>query len=829
MRSLPTGTVTLLFTDIEGSTSLLNELGNAYADTLAEHRRILRFEFAKRGGAEVDTQGDAFFYAFERAADAVEAANDGQSALADGPVRVRIGIHTGEPLVTDEGYVGIDVHRAARIAAAAHGGQVVLSQTTRDLVAGAVALRELGEHRLKDLTEVERLYQVGEGQFPPLRTLDATNLPLAATPILGREQEIAEVLALLGGGVRLVTITGPGGTGKTRLALQVAAELVGTVADGVFWVPLAGLTDPGLVVPEIAGTLPARDDLLGYLRGKELVLLLDNFEHLVAAASDLPPLLAASEGLRILVTSRAPLRVSGEHEYALEPLPPDDAATLFVERARGVGRALAPSPTIESICGRLDGLPLAIELAAARTKFLSPDLLLQRLDHALPLLIGGARDAPEHQRTLRATIEWSHDLLDPESNVLFARLSVFAGSFPLAAAEEVCAANLDSLGSLVDLSLLKPIADDRFLMLETIREYAAEQLEESVEADELRRRHAAAFQALAAECYARRVEAETECSKRLEADHDDLRVALEWLATHDADGELELAGALGWFWMSHSHLAEGRRRLSDALARSNDQGPIRARALTAAGGLAGWHGDTDECHALLGEGIALWRELGDVGELASGLDTLGWALFAVGDNVPALEGFEEGRELRRGLRDPLGEVRSLVGVCQMLVAEGEVDRAEPLSRQLLELSRERADLRSEHFACHFLGDCALIRGDCVEAEDRYKESLRAALPLGDLLETSFEVQGVGMSAAGKGDWARGVCLAAAGVALWESLGATIAVPFWDALLERYIGSARKQLGAEADIAWAEGHAMSFDDAVTLALAGDSKATGVPSF
>jgi predicted ATPase/class 3 adenylate cyclase len=820
VRTLPTGTITLLFTDIESSTALLKDLGDEYAVVLAEHRRILRAEFAKRGGAEVDTQGDAFFYAFTRAADAVEAANEGQTALGDGPLRVRIGIHTGEPLVTDEGYVGIDVHRAARIAGAAHGRQVVISQTTRDLVAGDIVLRDLGEHRLKDLTEAERLYQVGEGDFPPLRTLDATNLPVAASPILGREQEIGEVLDLLGGGARLVTITGPGGTGKTRLALQVAAELVGTVADGVYWVSLAGLSDPQLAVPEIAQTLPARDDLLGYLRGKELVLLLDNFEHLVAAAPDLMPLLAASDGLRVLVTSRAPLRLSGEHEYALEPLPPQDAATLFVERARGVGRSLVPSPTIESICRQLDGLPLAIELAAARTKLLSPELLLERLDHALSLLTGGTRDVPEHQRTLRATIQWSHDLLDPESKTLFGRLSVFAGSFPLAAAEEVCEASLDSLGSLVDLSLLKPIADDRFLMLETIRDYAAEQLEASGEADELCRRHATAFRALAARCYARRLDAEAECSERLESDHDDLRAALEWLAVHDPDAELGLAGTLGWFWMSHSHLAEGRRRVTGALVRSSTEGPVRATALTAAGGLSGWQGDTDECRALLGAGIALWRELGDVAELASALDTAGWALFAVGDNLPSLAAFEESLELRRGSGDALGELRSLSGVCQMLVAESEVDRAEPLSRQLLELARERGDPRSEHFGHHFLGDCALIRGDCDAAEDLYKASLRAALPLGDLLETSFEVQGVGMSAAGKGDLARGVRLGAAGHALWESIGATLSVPFWNALLDRYIGAAREQLGPEADTVWAEGLAMPFDDAVTLALGSD---------
>ena len=297
MRDLPSGTVTLVFTDIEGSTSLMTSLGDEYADVLAEHRRILRDAFTKRGGIEVDTQGDAFFYAFTRAGDAVEAASEGQDGLAEGPVRVRIGVHTGEPLVAAEGYVGIDVHRAARIAAAAHGGQVVISQTTRDLVDSDPGLRDLGVHRLKDLTAPERLYQLGDTEFPPLRTLDATNLPVTASPLLGREQELEQLVTLLTEGPRLVTVTGPGGTGKTRLALQVAAELVGTFLDGVFWVPLAGLTDPELVLPEIARMLPARDDLLGYLRGKQqLLLLLDNFEHLLAAAPDLASLLTASTG-----------------------------------------------------------------------------------------------------------------------------------------------------------------------------------------------------------------------------------------------------------------------------------------------------------------------------------------------------------------------------------------------------------------------------------------------------------------------------------------------------------------------------------------------------
>ncbi|MEK6274493.1 MAG: NB-ARC domain-containing protein [Actinomycetota bacterium] len=817
MRDLPSGTVTLLFTDVEGSTSLLNRLGDGYADVLAEHRRILRSAFAERGGVEVDTQGDAFFYAFTRAGDAVEAAGEGQAGLADGPLRVRIGVHTGEPLLVAEGYVGIDVHRAARIAGAAHGGQVVISQTTRDLVDGDSELHDLGVHRLKDLTAPERLYQLGAGEFPPLRTIDATNLPVTASPLLGREEELEQLVALLTDGTRLVTVTGPGGTGKTRLALQVAAELVGTVSDGVFWVPLAGLTDPGLVLPEIARMLPARDDLVGYLRGKRVLLLLDNFEHLLEAAPDLASLLASANGLRVIVTSRAPLRISGEQEYPLEPLPPEDAMTLFLERARGVGKDLAPDPTIEAICRSLDGLPLAIELAAARTKLMSPEALLERLDRALSVLTGGARDAPERQRTLRATIEWSHDLLDEETKRLFARLSVFVGSFPLGAAEEVCDADLDTLAALVDLSLLKPIADDRFLMLETIRELAAEKLEASGEADELRRRHANAFRSLAADCYARRVDAEAECSELLESDHDDLRAALEWLAAHDPEAELELAGALGWFWLSHSHLPEGRRRLTDALARSRGADRVRATALTAAGGIAGWQGDADRGPAWLDEGIALWRELGEVAELAYALETLGWALFAVGENLPSLAAFEESLELRRSSGDGLGEMRSLSGVCQVLVAEGEVDRAEPLSKELLELARKRGEPRAEHFGHHFLGDCALIRGDCDEAEDLYRASLQAALPLGDLLETSFEVQGVAMSAAGKGDWARGVRLAAAGAALWDSIGSTLSVPFWNALLDRYIAPAREKLGSEGDAVWAEGYAMPFDDAVSLAL------------
>jgi predicted ATPase/class 3 adenylate cyclase len=813
---LPSGTVTFLFTDVEGSTRLLQEHGAGYADLLAEHRRALRDAFAQNSGVEVDTQGDAFFVAFSRATDAVAAAGEARQALEGGPIRVRMGLHTGEPITTDEGYVGMDVHRAARIAAATHGGQIVLSETTRRLLESDASIRDLGEHRLKDLVHAERLYQLGDGDFPPLRTLDATNLPIASSPLVGREREVEELVAMLSNGTRLLTLTGPGGTGKTRLALQVAAELVGTQRDGVFWVPLVGLSDPELLDSEVAQTIGAPDDLSGFLRGRQLLLLLDNFEHLLDAAPAVSTVLGASTGVRLLVTSRAPLRVAGEQEYRLEPLPASDAVTLFVERARAVGRELQPDPTVEAICRRLDGLPLAVELAAARTKLLAPDRLLERLDSALPILTGGARDAPERQRTLRATIEWSYDLLEPDSRELFARLSVFAGSFPLEAAEEVCSADLDGLAALVDYSLVKPIGDDRFLILDTIAEYARERLDE-LGAQDLRSGHADYFAAVAEDAYAHRFDAEAEWSARLETDQDDLRAALDWLEQNDSERALELAGALGWFWLSRGLLEEGCRRLSEALSASDDDGRSRARALTAAGSLNARHGDVERGREQLEEALRRWRELGDRDELASALDSLAWPLiYDAGDESAALASFEEALAIRRELGDSAGETRALVGVAQVLVALGEVERAETISYELLERAAG-GDLRTEHFAYHFLADCALVRGDTVEAEERYRQSLRAALPLGDVIETSFEVQGVAMAVAGNGDSEKALRLAAAVEATWESLGISISIVFWDSLLDRYLSPARELLGAKADAVWAEGRALDFDDAVELAL------------
>src|SRR6266487_3709298 len=482
MRDLPTGTVTLLFTDIEGSTRLLQQLGERYASVLSECRDLLRTTFSEHHGYEVDTQGDAFFVAFTRARDAVSAAVAAQRTLASHrwpegvTVRVRMGMHTGEPHLASEGYVGLDVHRAARIMSAGHGEQVLLSQTTHDLVEHAlpedVSLVDLGAHRLKDLQHPSHLFQLViaglPAGFPPLKTLDAypNNLPIQPTPLIGREQEVATVAALLRHeDVRLLTLTGPGGTGKTRLGLQVAAELSDRFANGVFFVNLAPLSDPELVIPATAQALdvqertgqPLLELLKASLREKHLLLLLDNFEQVVRAALQVAELLAACPKLKIMVTSRMALHVSAEQEFAVPPLMlpdpkhlPDlvvlsqyEAVALFIQRARAVKSDFqvtnATAPAIAEICVRLDGLPLAIELAAARIKLFPPPSLLARLSHRLVVLTGGAQDAPARQQTLRDTIEWSYHLLDAGEQRLFRRLSAFVGGCTLEAIEAVCA------------------------------------------------------------------------------------------------------------------------------------------------------------------------------------------------------------------------------------------------------------------------------------------------------------------------------------------------------------------------------------------------------
>jgi predicted ATPase len=481
-QDLPLGTVTFVFTDIEGSTRLLEELGPMrYGDLLSQHHRVCRAAWAEHGGVEVDTAGDAFFVAFPSASAALAAAGDAQRALADVGLSVRMGVHTGEVTVAETGYVGFEVHRAARVAAAAHGGQVVVSGSAA-AAAGFEGLVDLGEHRFKDVDEPLSIFQLGEGSFPPLKTISNTNLPRPASSFVGRERELGEVLGRFERGARLVTLTGPGGSGKTRLALEAAASLVPEFKAGVFWVGLATLRDPPLVMESIAQTLGAKEGLADYIGERELLLLLDNLEQVIDSAPELSALLRACPDLRLLVTSRELLRVDGEVEYAVPPLAEPEAVALFCERAQS-----EPSDEIPELCARLDNLPLAVELAAARTKVLSPAHILERLSQRLDLFKGG-RDADPRQQTLRATIEWSYDLLSDEEQRLFRALSVFAGGCTLDAAEQVADADLDTLQSLVEKSLLR-FTNERYWMLETIREFAAELLEASTEGPRLLESH----------------------------------------------------------------------------------------------------------------------------------------------------------------------------------------------------------------------------------------------------------------------------------------------------------------------------------------------------
>jgi predicted ATPase/class 3 adenylate cyclase len=812
VRPLPPGTVTLLFTDIEGSTRLLHELGDAYADVLAEHRRVLREVFARHRGVEVDTQGDAFFYVFERAAEAVAAADDAQAALLNGPVRVRIGVHTGEPLVTSEGYVGVDVHRAARIMSAGHGGQVLVSERTWALLDGDAVLTDLGLHRLKDLGQPEKLFQLGDREFPPLKTLDATNLPVAANPLLGREKELAELIPLLQDGTRLLTITGPGGTGKTRLALQVAAELVGSFADGVFWVPLGALREPGLVLPTISQTIGGHGDLAEHVRDKHLLLLLDNAEHLVGAAPAVGRLATAAPKLRLLVTSRAPLHLGAEREYPLDPLTPSAAGTLFVERAQAVGRRLEPDSTIEAICRRLDGLPLAIELAAARTKVLAPKALLARLEHALPLLTSGAQDAPERQRTLRATIEWSYALLDDDAKRLFARLAVFAGGFSIEAAEKVCDADLDTLTSLVDLSLLKSTGDSRFLMLETIREYAAERLDDAAEAHVVRERHATHFRDVA-----EAAEGELEgpdqatCLERLEEDRNNFRAALDWsAAVGAAETELRLATALRDVWSTRGPLAEGLQRLEGAIDRARDLLPERRVVAVAAAALGALRtGDHERAERLARELRALAHAIGDTEREVSAQIKLSHAVRSAGRVAEARSLMEEAVSIARDAGDKNSLGHALLNFGALALEQGDFHEAAALSQQSLREGGPVLDARGRAVARLNLAFACVHLGEYERAAATAREALEISLAQGDNYFVAASLETVA-AAEVPHDPARAASLLGAAATIWEEVGGE---PDDDAVALVRAGVDQ----ATYERAHAEGRTLSRDEVVKLAL------------
>jgi predicted ATPase len=726
----------MVFTDIAGSTRLLEMLGTqAYRSALEEHRTVVRRAFALYGGYEVDNEGDGFFYAFSSAQAAVSAVREALAALEGGPIRIRVGIHTGEPALDPPKYVGMDVHRAARIMGAANGGQVVLSPSTVSLLEPAsFKLRELGEHRLKDLRAPERLFQLGEAEFPPLRSLHRTNLPVPATPFLGREAELAAVRGLLlEPEVRLVSLTGPGGTGKTRLAMQAAAEASDDFPDGVFWIPLAPLRDPALVLPTIAEALgvaqdPAgvpADDLARELAGRRLLVFIDNIEHLLPDAADAVVAVGtACPTVTTVVTSRERLQVPAEHMYPVPPMSEPDGEALFRMRAASAGVDLQASGEVRTLCARLDHLPLALELAAARTVVFSPEQLLDRLAQRLDLLRAG-RQVDARQETLRATIAWSHDLLDPAEQVLFRRMSVFAGSCSFESAEQIAEADPDVLQSLLEKNLLRrrdaPRAP-RFWMLETIREFAFERLTAAGENEDLQDRHLGYYAALAESCFDETLLGNDDL-ERLEEERENLRLALDFALRSDPELALALACQLMPLWRQRGDYPEGRERLSSALAGAPDAAPqARAWGLRAAALLAVQQSDHEVAEALGGEALALFRELGDKRGAGLAFDVLAWNAMARGDYGRARLLYEQAADAHRATGDERLERVALASLAMVAAAERDAPRAVSLNSEVVARVRREGSKRSLALALNALGASQEMAGEDEQARRAYEES-----------------------------------------------------------------------------------------------------------
>ncbi|MGQ0551200.1 MAG: tetratricopeptide repeat protein [Armatimonadota bacterium] len=835
--SLPTGTVTFLFTDIEGSTALLQRLGDAYQRVLEDHRRMLRAAFQASGGREVDTQGDAFFVAFLRAADAVAASVSMQKTVLEHEwpgseqVRVRMGLHTGEPALSDGGYVGLDVHRAARICSAGHGGQILLSRTTRDLVEHDLpddaALRDLGRHRLKDLAHSEHLYQVVHpglpSDFPPLRSVATRSigLPRRLTSFIGRESEIEEVRRLLGT-THLLTVVGIGGAGKTRLALQVADRVVEEFPHGVYLVELAQVTDPGLVPQAVASSLGVREDpdrpliesLTGHLQSRRMLLVLDNCEHLVDAIAELATeLLGAAPSLKLLCTSREALAIAGEAAWRIPSLSvPDprrvldrnaletfEAVRLFVERAAEVvaGFVLTEqnAPAIVQICRRLDGIPLAIELAASRIRVLTSDQIAARLDDRFRLLAGGSRTAMPRQQTLKAAMDWSYDLLTSQEAALLRRLSVFSRGCTLDAAEAVCAAGdvgshgvLDLLTRLVDKSLVVAEEEDRenrYRLLETVKQYGRDKLVEAGEAPAVRHRHLEWFLSLAERAGPKLQTADQLVwLSRLDAEHDNIRGALEW-ALESAEEEIpaRMAESLWWFWSLRGQNNEGREWLNKAVARARRPSSIRARTLASAAMLAFFAADYAAATALSEEGLAIARDLGDLDATGYALVVLAMVAGARGDYERATSLAEESLALTTagGLPWEKGAVLSVMG--SFAFQAGDFARAERLLQEGLSVFKDLGDRWGIAFDLQWLGLLARSRGDYAPAAAMLEESLALNRQLGHSWGIASTLLNMALVPLRQGDYPRAAAYLKESLALFGEL----ADPASQARVHHYLG------------------------------------------
>ncbi|MDP9484058.1 MAG: tetratricopeptide repeat protein [Chloroflexota bacterium] len=786
--SQPTGTVTLVFTDIEGSTGLLQALGDRYPEVLAEHHRLIREAFARHGASERGSAGDGLYFVFHGARAAVQAAVDGQLAIAghDWPdgiaIRDRMGLHTGEPRNASEGYVGLDVHRAARICAAGHGGQILISQTTRDLIAEELrpplGVVDLGAHRLRSLDGQQRLYQVsGPGlarDFPPPRTSDAprNNLKLEVTSFIGRERELEQASRILEHS-SILTLTGPGGVGKTRVGLRLARVLMDQFEDGAWVVDCGALTDPDFVLPSVVSTIgltesagrPLLAAIVDYLKSKRLLLVLDDADPVLAECAELAGALARScSAVRVVVTSREALGVPGEAILPIASLgTPEvgstvdardlgtvDACRLFVERASAVqptfGLTDQNARSVAQLCRRLDGIPLAIELAAARVRALPVEQIAARLDDRFRLLTGGSRASVARHQTLRATIDWSYDLLTEPERAVLRRLSVFAGGAALDAAESVCAGDpvepfeiLDVLGRLVEKSLIftDPTASEaRFRLLETVREYARGRLVEEGEGDATLRRHR--------DWYLRLVDEASpgffhgpepiEWLQRIDREHDDIRAVLEWCLDQPGEGRwgLRIAAGLWRYWEIRGYLAEGRGWLERMVeAAGDDVSPLRADALTGAGTLALMQGDFRAASTFHESSLAVHRQIGDPQSIAYAANNLANAALQLGDHARARALYEEAVTLTSELGDKRGAAFGSINLADVVTRQGDLAAARALHGEILVIIRELGDRWMEAFALDSFARATSLAGDREAARSLHGDALAILEEMGD--------------------------------------------------------------------------------------------------
>ena len=868
MTDLPAGTVTFLFTDIEGSTSLLQDLGQeAFTHQLTDHDQILRSAINSAGGVVVRTEGDAFFAAFETASAAVKAAVEAQRGLQthrwadNADIRVRMGVHTGTGILVGDDYIGIDVHRAARIASAGWGGQILISTATKAIVDHAlpngVEVADLGEHQLKDI-EAESIYQlVISGlisSFPAIRSIGpaVSKLPTQLTRFVGRQRELADVIAFLDS-KRLLTLTGPGGTGKTRLAIRAAGEVTDDFNDGVYFVALAGLSDPNLVTITVMETLGLRtstagvkpiDHLSSYLASKQMLLVLDNFEHLIEGAFVVGEMLRAGPNIKILVTSRVPLRIRGEQEVPVPPLStsttdeegPSESVELFLDRALAIRPDFdsdGPNVTaVAELTTRLEGLPLAIELAASRVNVLSPEAILDRLDNRL--LSNPSSDLPSRQKTIVNTIGWSYDLLEEPSRRLFERCSVFVDGGTLPEIESVCGEPddtgsdvLEGLSVLVDHSLIRPTSiggETRYTMLIVIREFAYAALVARDEEEDVRLRHAAVYRELVEMAEPRLITSERAVwLDRIAADHDNIRAALDWAVEHgDTETALAIAGGMWRYWQTRGPLPEAMDRVNQALALPNASPRMRAKGLEAAGGIAYWRGDFEATLAPWDEAVEILREHGSRKELAFALYNFSFAVGATGATgatESAEAALEESRAISEALDDPMGRARVDWAMCNVSFSKGELELDGALGCGLsaveqFELLDAPYDLG---WSCYAVAQILVLRGDFDDALLYLDRGITPFLEAGDLSALNLFLASYAAIAIKAGDVPRGGRLIGASRAMEEKTGvALLDVEVLNDPWEEIRGfEAQNDETAKDDLM--EGRHMSPDEAVAYAL------------